>query len=214
MINTEAFADTTNVSMPVDANVLQFVTTGGSPAKLKTLNQRGLDYIGDTLVAGDAGPFTNSTSLRCLKVDDNGAVNIRLPSTTLNTTGEFTLAFWIITQQVGQFQGDDIAIGISGDIARFDLLGGLHIISGITKNTWHYLAICRDSQGVCYTYVDGNLIRAFDYANATFNITTYRSISRTIGVDGTSYLYDVIMTNQCMFTDNFTPPIAGVINGG
>ena len=45
MINTEAFADTTNVSMPVDANVLQFVTTGGSPASLKTLNQRGLDYI-------------------------------------------------------------------------------------------------------------------------------------------------------------------------
>ena len=45
MINAEAFADTTNVSMPVDANVLQFVTTGGSPASLKTLNQRGLDYI-------------------------------------------------------------------------------------------------------------------------------------------------------------------------
>ena len=45
MINAKAFADTTNVSIPNDENVLQFVTTGGSPASLKTLNQRGLDYI-------------------------------------------------------------------------------------------------------------------------------------------------------------------------
>ena len=208
MINTEAFADTTNVSMPVDANVLQFVTTGGSPASLKTLNKRSLDYIGNTLVVGDAGPFTNSTSLRCLKVDGNGAVNIRFTSTTLNTTGEFTLAFWIIAQQSGQFKGDGITIGILNDIAKFGLSGGLYSIIGITKNTWHYLAVCRDSQGVCYTYVDGNLTRTFDYANKTFDISAYTSTGDT------SYLYDVIMTNQCMFTGNFTPPIAGVINGG
>ena len=194
--------------MPNDENVLQFITTGGSPASLKTLYKRSLDYIGNTLVVGDAGPFTNSTSLRCLKVEDNGAVNIRFPITTLNTTGEFTLAFWIIAQQSGQFKGDGIAIGILNDIAKFGLSGGLYSIFGITKNTWHYLAICRDSQGVCYTYVDGNLIRTFDYANATFNISTYTSNG------GTSYLYDMIMTNQCMFTGNFTPPIAGVINGG
>lgn len=194
--------------MPNDENVLQFITTGGSPASLKTLNKRSLDYIGDTLVAGDVGPFTNSTSLRCLKVDDNGAVNIRFPSTTLNTTGEFTLAFWIIAQQSGQFKGDGITIGILNDIAKFGLSGGLYSIIGITKNTWHYLAVCRDSQGVCYTYVDGNLTRTFDYANKTFDISAYTSTGDT------SYLYDVIMTNQCMFTGNFTPPIAGVINGG
>ena len=214
MINTEAFADTTNVSMPVDANVLQFVTTGGSPAQIKTLNQRGLDYIGDTLVVGDAGPFMGSTAIRCLKVDgDNGAVNIRFTSTTLNTTGEFTLAFWIITQGEGHFQGNGIKIGVSFDRADFNL-AGLYINPKITENSWHYLAICRDSQGVCCTFVDGNLIRTFDYANTAFNILTYTSNSHTIGVGGVSWLYDVIMTNQCMFTGNFTPPIAGVINGG
>ena len=214
MINAEAFADTTNVSMPVDANVLQFVTTGGLPASLKTLNQSNLDYADDILVAGDAGPFANSISIRCLSVNgDNGDVNIRFLNNTLNTTGEFTLAFWILAQKYGYFQGNGIKIGVSSDIAQFDL-AGLYIRPSITEQAWHYLAICRDSQGVCYTYVDGNLIRTFDYANATFNILTYTSSSHTIGVGGTSYLYDVIMTNQCMFTGNFTPPIAGVINGG
>lgn len=214
MINTEAFADTTNVSMPVDANVLQFVTTGGSPAQIKTLNQRGLDYIGDTSVTYESGPFMGSTAIRCLKVDgDKGAVNIRFPNTTLNTTGEFTLAFWISAQAEGYFQGNDIKIGVSHDIAQFDL-AGLYIRPTITENTWHYLAICRDSQGVCYTFVDGNLIRTFDYANTAFNILTYTSSSHTIGVGGVSRLYDVLMTNQCMFTGNFTRPRAGVINGG
>ena len=214
MINTEAFADTTNVSMPVDANVLQFVTTGGSPAQLKILNQSNLGYADDILVAGDYGPFENSIPIRCLKVnDDNGDVNIRFLNNTLNTTGEFTLAFWICAQQAGYFRGNDIKIGVSSDKAQFDL-AGLYISSSIAEHVWHYLAICRDSQGVCYTYVDGNLIRTFDYANATFNISTYTSTTHTVGVGGTSYLYDMIMTNQCMFTGNFTPPIAGVINGG
>ena len=215
MINAEAFADTTNVSMPNDENVLQFITTGGSPASLKTLNQSNLDYADDILVAGDAGPFENSIPIRCLKVnDDNGDVNIRFLNNTLNTTGEFTLAFWICAQQAGYFQGNGITIGVLKDIAKFGLSGGLYSILGITKNIWHYLAICRDSQGVCYAYVDGKLTRTFDYANTAFNILTYTSNSHTIGVGGTSYLYDVIMTNKCMFTGNFTPPIAGVINGG
>ena len=214
MINAEAFADTTNVSMPVDANVLQFVTTGGSPASLKTLNQSNLGYDDDILVAGDAGPFANSISIRCIKVNgDNGDVNIRFLNNTLNTTGEFTLAFWILTQGEGYFQGNGIKIGVSSDRVTF-YLAGLRIDPKITENSWHYLAICRDSQGVCYTYVDGNLTRTFDYANATFDISTYTSNSHTIGVGGVSWLYDVLMTNQCMFTGNFTPPIAGVINGG
>ena len=214
MINTEAFADTTNVSMPVDANVLQFVTTGGSPAQIKILNQSNLGYADDILVAGDAGPFENSIPIRCLKVnDDNGDVNIRFLNNTLNTTGEFTLAFWICAQGEGYFQGNGIKIGVSSNIAQFDL-AGLYIRPSITEHAWHYLAICRDSQGVCYTFVDGNLIRTFDYANTSFNILTYTSNSHTIGVGGVSWLYDVLMTNQCMFTGNFTPPIAGVINGG
>lgn len=208
MINTKAFANTTNVSMPVDANVLQFITTGGSPASLKTLNQSNLGYADDILVEGKFGPVANSIPVSCLKVNnDNGDVNIRFLNNTLNTTGEFTLAFWICAQQAGYFQGNGIKIGISSKIAQFDL-AGLHISPSIIEHGWNYLAICRDSQGVCYTYANGNLTRTFDYANATFNISTYTSIGAI------SYLYDVIMTNQCMFTGNFTPPIAGLINGG
>lgn len=118
-----------------------------------------------------------------------------------NSTNEFTIAFWSYTGS-NQLNFENVTYGSFvqrlSDWLTYGF-GNSRVYDQIRGSDWRYVALCRDSSGTYYLYDNGELVHSRTYLNKQFVIDS-------IWANGSTYINSVLMTNNLMFTGNFTPP--------
>ena len=202
-----AFLDMTNVVLPEDNQILNYITTTNDSVYTK---YPGSVTLSSNLHLADDSPVNAQKSI---DIVDWSPGTIAFNSQYINSDNmnKFTLAFWVKSIGRGcllisnnssttwsRFYSDKCNVLYSNDSGP-----GVHSYSNL--DSWHYVAICGDRDAdTITTYIDGVSIGTSTYVN--FVVIAFRQDTATTRV------FDVIMTNNIMFTGNFTPPIARICN--
>jgi hypothetical protein len=201
------FPDMTNVVLPEDNQILNYITTTNDGVYTKYSDSVALSS--DLSLADDA-PVNEQKSINIVNWYP-GTIVFNSRYINSGDMTKFTLAFWVKSTGNGcllvssndsgtwsTFYSDRCNVKYSNDYGP-----GIHSYSNL--DSWHYVAICGDRDAnIITTYVDGASIGTSVYIGLVVN--AFREDTATTRV------FDVIMTNHVMFTGNFTPPISRVFN--
>jgi hypothetical protein len=140
-------------------------------------------------------------------------------SSGLNGTGNFTIEFWyypitntgmLFNSRAGGTGGDGIDISTTLNITTASFV--YFSSATINLNSWTHVAIVRNG-GNLLRYINGTLQGTSAIA-ANFDGTTFRIGGNTQGNTGylTGYISNFRVTNNAVYTSNFTPPTTPLTN--
>lgn len=199
LINQDAFSDLTNIVLPNSSQIVQYISATESGAY--ELYSDSVTYKSTPVTQ----PITSGQISGLYSMRVNGTDFIKLVDRYINiepnSTNEFTIAFWSYSGS-RQLHFDNATYGSFVDRLENWLqygFEGSYVYNQSRGSDWKYVALCRDSSGIYYLYDNGELVHSRTYLNKQFVVDTIWS-------NGSTYINSVLMTNNLMFTGNFTPP--------
>jgi hypothetical protein len=198
---------------------------------------RSLTRSGNTLPVTTTGVVKYGTASAQFPANSSGQPShLRVTAPSIGT-GQFTIEFWMrITTDAVNFTIIDSRYNSSyvlttGDTA-FSIFFSttkkirlvyyvsnvatyLNGVTDVSVNTWHHVAVCRDSSNLVRIFLNGSLENSATITSDLSNV--YWTIGAVASTTNYSlrYLDDVrLTTGVCRYTENFTPPAAELPNSG
>jgi alpha-tubulin suppressor-like RCC1 family protein len=193
------------------------ITVTGSPFMIGTVSPYATSPY-DLATYGGSGSFPGTTVGNYISIPDSVAgTNLQMG------TGDFTIELWTYNTKstnilFGKYTTALGAVGIRAYVVSVNPVGYLDVATSnysattgnyINLNTWHHIAIVRDS-GTIYAYIDGIqrlTMNGSDNLNQTFAFVIGNWVVGGSSVSFGGYISDFrVVKGNAVYTTNFTPP--------